>query len=74
MIPAELEKMVKRDKAHGDLPFFVNWTTGTTVYGAFDPIPEIAGNNNPELVAAICQHLSNFHNLNVHKIKKFLKL
>jgi len=42
MIPEELEKMVKRDKSHGDLPFFVNCTTGTTVYGAFDPIPQIA--------------------------------
>ena len=43
MIPAELEKMILRDKKEGHLPFFVNCTTGTTVYGAYDPIEEIAG-------------------------------
>ena len=44
MIPAELEKLVIKHKEEGHLPFFVNCTTGTTVYGAYDPISEIAGN------------------------------
>ena len=43
MIPAELEKLVIKHKEEGHLPFFVNCTTGTTVYGAYDPISEIAG-------------------------------
>ena len=42
MIPAELEKLIIRHKSEGHLPFFVNCTTGTTVYGAFDPINDIA--------------------------------
>lgn len=42
MIPAELEKLIIRHKQEGHLPFFVNCTTGTTVYGAFDPIEPIA--------------------------------
>ena len=29
-------------KARGDIPFFVNCTSGTTVLGAFDPIEDIA--------------------------------
>ena len=43
MLPEELEKLVVKHKAQGHLPFFVNCTTGTTVYGAFDPIHAIAG-------------------------------
>ena len=43
MIPEELEKLVIKHKNEGHLPFFVNCTTGTTVYGAYDPISEIAG-------------------------------
>ena len=43
MIPEELEKQILKDKEEGHLPFFVNCTTGTTVYGAYDPISEIAG-------------------------------
>ena len=43
MIPEELEKLVIKHKEEGHLPFFVNCTTGTTVYGAYDPISEIAG-------------------------------
>lgn len=42
MIPAELEKLVIRHKEEGHLPFFLNCTTGSTVFGAFDPIMEIA--------------------------------
>ena len=52
MIPAELEKLVIKHKEEGHLPFFVNCTTGTTVYGAYDPISEIAGRY---------QSLSNSH-------------
>ena len=43
MIPEEFEKRVLKDKAEGSLPFFVNCTAGTTVFGAFDPIDAIAG-------------------------------
>ena len=42
MIPEELEKLIIRHKSEGHLPFFVNCTTGTTVFGAFDPIEPIA--------------------------------
>ncbi len=42
MIPAELERLIVRHRSEGHLPFFVNCTTGTTVYGAFDPINSIA--------------------------------
>lgn len=42
MIPVELERLIIRHKSEGHLPFFVNCTTGTTVYGAFDPINSIA--------------------------------
>lgn len=42
MIVSELEKAVKRAKAEGFTPFFVNATAGTTVLGSYDPFPEIA--------------------------------
>ena len=42
MIPEEFEKLVIRHKSEGHLPFFINCTTGTTVYGAFDPVNAIA--------------------------------
>ena len=42
MLPAELQRLITRHKSEGHLPFFVNCTTGTTVYGAFDPINQIA--------------------------------
>ena len=42
MLPSELEKAVKESKAKGGVPFLVNCTTGTTVFGAFDPINDIA--------------------------------
>merc|ERR1712241_1426887 len=38
MIPEEFEKRVLKDKAEGSLPFFVNCTAGTTVFGAFEHI------------------------------------
>ena len=52
MIPEELEKLVIKHKEEGHLPFFVNCTTGTTVYGAYDPISEIAGMSHLSLYFA----------------------
>ncbi|KAM6919158.1 glutamate decarboxylase 1 [Xenentodon cancila] len=42
MIPAELESSILTCKEKGLVPFYVNATAGTTVYGAFDPLPAIA--------------------------------
>uniref|UniRef100_A0A8C5GGR0 Glutamate decarboxylase 1-like n=1 Tax=Gouania willdenowi TaxID=441366 RepID=A0A8C5GGR0_GOUWI len=42
MIPAELESSILAAKSKGLLPFYVNATAGTTVYGAFDPLAAIA--------------------------------
>uniref|UniRef100_A0A8C8E2A4 Glutamate decarboxylase 1 n=1 Tax=Oryzias sinensis TaxID=183150 RepID=A0A8C8E2A4_9TELE len=42
VIPADLEAKVIMAKQKGYVPLFVNATAGTTVYGAFDPINEIA--------------------------------
>ncbi|KAG8235832.1 hypothetical protein J437_LFUL016093 [Ladona fulva] len=42
MIPSELERLILERRKRGDVPFFVNATAGTTVLGAFDPLPEIA--------------------------------
>ncbi|KAG5852645.1 glutamate decarboxylase 1 isoform X1 [Anguilla anguilla] len=42
VIPADLEAKVIHVKQKGYIPLFVNATAGTTVYGAFDPINEIA--------------------------------
>lgn len=39
---AELETQVISVQKAGKLPFFVNATVGTTILGAFDPLPEIA--------------------------------
>jgi glutamate/tyrosine decarboxylase-like PLP-dependent enzyme len=41
MDPAALDANVERDLADGRVPFFVNATAGTTVRGAFDPLPAI---------------------------------
>ncbi|MBE9009731.1 aminotransferase class V-fold PLP-dependent enzyme, partial [Pseudanabaenaceae cyanobacterium LEGE 13415] len=42
MIPAELETAIASSLASGHTPFFIAATAGTTVLGAFDPLPEIA--------------------------------
>uniref|UniRef100_A0A7N6ACQ9 Glutamate decarboxylase 1 n=1 Tax=Anabas testudineus TaxID=64144 RepID=A0A7N6ACQ9_ANATE len=42
VIPADLEAKVIEAKQKGYVPIYVNATAGTTVYGAFDPINEIA--------------------------------
>lgn len=46
MRPEALKTAIAEAKKQGHIPFFVNATCGTTVLGAFDPLPEIA---------AICQ-------------------
>ncbi|KAM4870456.1 glutamate decarboxylase 1 isoform X2 [Urocitellus parryii] len=42
IIPADLEAKILEAKQKGYVPLYVNATAGTTVYGAFDPIQEIA--------------------------------
>ncbi|KAM3724665.1 Glutamate decarboxylase [Dirofilaria immitis] len=42
MIPEALEQRIVQCKRDGMEPFFVCATAGTTVYGAWDPIPQIA--------------------------------
>ncbi|XP_075996321.1 glutamate decarboxylase 1 [Genypterus blacodes] len=42
MIPAELQASIRAAKEKGLVPFYVNATAGTTVYGAFDPLSAIA--------------------------------
>lgn len=42
MIPTELESSIIAARAKGCVPFFVNATAGTTVYGAFDPFHALA--------------------------------
>ncbi|RMH29173.1 MAG: cysteine synthase [Planctomycetota bacterium] len=42
MAPEALERMIAEDKAAGLTPFMINATAGTTVLGAYDPIPAIA--------------------------------
>ena len=41
MRPDDLRARIEADLAEGCRPFFVNVTAGTTVAGAFDPIPDI---------------------------------
>lgn len=42
MLPDSLEEAVERDLDAGVRPVMINATAGTTVLGAFDPIPDIA--------------------------------
>ena len=42
MDPRQLDLLIQKSVANGQLPFFVNCTSGTTVLGAFDPIDKIA--------------------------------
>lgn len=42
MIPEKLDEAIERSKMAGRTPFFVAATAGTTVLGAFDPLPRIA--------------------------------
>ncbi|TRY84135.1 hypothetical protein DNTS_026034 [Danionella cerebrum] len=42
MLPSELNARINEAKIKGLVPFYVNATAGTTVYGAFDPLNEIA--------------------------------
>ncbi len=42
MRPDALEAAVREARARGERPFFLNATAGTTVLGAFDPLPELA--------------------------------
>ncbi|XP_070536514.1 cysteine sulfinic acid decarboxylase-like isoform X2 [Ptychodera flava] len=42
MIPEDLEKKIIETKEQGNVPLFVNATSGTTVLGAFDPLDKIA--------------------------------
>lgn len=41
MIPEELERAIIENKKSGRIPFFVGATSGTTVFGSFDPIDKI---------------------------------
>jgi len=41
LIPAELEKEIKNSIERNEIPFFAAATTGTTLLGAYDPIPEM---------------------------------
>ena len=63
MIPEELEKLVIKHKEEGHLPFFVNCTTGTTVYGAYDPISEIAGESQSHCHHFVFRFCFCFHSL-----------
>ncbi|XP_077993359.1 cysteine sulfinic acid decarboxylase-like [Glandiceps talaboti] len=42
MIPEDLEKKIIEAKEQGHVPLFVNATSGTTVFGAFDPLDKLA--------------------------------
>lgn len=64
MIPSKLEELILERKAKGHIPFFVNATAGTTVIGAFDPIPEIAD---------ICQRHQLWLHIDVSEINRFYR-
>lgn len=41
MDPNHLREMIHQDEAQGFIPMMIGATAGTTVWGAFDPLPEI---------------------------------
>ncbi|KAL9076355.1 MAG: hypothetical protein Q9161_001071 [Pseudevernia consocians] len=47
MDPSALSTLIAKAKQEGHTPFYLNATAGTTVLGAYDPIPRLA---------AICKH------------------
>ena len=63
MDPNDLNRAIKDSKSQGFLPFFVNATSGTTVFGAFDPIDEIA---------AVCQEEKLWLHVDVCSTKKLI--
>uniref|UniRef100_A0A8C5DJX5 Glutamate decarboxylase 1 n=1 Tax=Gouania willdenowi TaxID=441366 RepID=A0A8C5DJX5_GOUWI len=65
VIPADLEAKVIEAKQKGSVPLFVNATAGTTVYGAFDPINEIAD---------ICEKYNIWLHVDVRKLSSLIKL
>ncbi len=42
LVPSALSALIRRARLEGKTPLYVNATAGTTVYGAFDPLDEIA--------------------------------
>jgi glutamate decarboxylase/sulfinoalanine decarboxylase len=46
IIPEELENTIKQTLSENKIPFFVGATAGTTVLGAFDPLPSLAEISN----------------------------
>ena len=42
MKPKALTEAIKKSRGDGLEPYFVNATAGTTVFGAYDPLDEIA--------------------------------
>ncbi|XP_019623555.1 PREDICTED: glutamate decarboxylase 1-like isoform X2 [Branchiostoma belcheri] len=42
MIPSDLERKIQIAKSKGETPFFVSASGGSTVYGAFDPLHDLA--------------------------------
>ena len=63
MCPHSLERLVLEDRQRGLSPFFVNCTSGTTVYGAFDPIDSIAD---------VCQKFGLWLHIDVNILEYFI--
>lgn len=42
MVPERLDGLVRKVLDEGHTPFYVNATAGTTVFGSYDPMKEIA--------------------------------
>lgn len=64
MIPEELERLVVKAKEAGSQPFFVTAMGGSTVFGAFDPINDIAD---------ICDKHNLWLHIDVSYVYKFLQ-